>query len=231
MPTKKIAVIGIGHFGSAIARSLSKSGVEVMALDKDSSKIERIAEDVALGVAIDATDKKALLSQNIHDFDAVVIAIGQNFEERLLCCSVLLDLKIRRIIVRSMGVNQRSILEKLGISEIWSPEEEVGMIVAERLLNPSILNYLQLPDDYRVVEMITPKNTVGRTIGEINFRDKYRLSLITLKEECIYSKNGTECTEYHVAGVPDYKTRIKSTDRLVLFGKVKDIDRFLQINE
>ncbi len=231
MGNKKVAVIGIGQFGEAIAKHLCKKGVEVLAIDDNEDKIEQIADDVTYAVAIDATDKKALISQNIQDFDAVVVAIGQNFEQRLLCASLLLDLKIKRIIARAGGKNQRIILEKLGVNEIWSPEEEVGAIVAERLLNPSVLSYLQLPDDYRIVEMLTPRKISKRTLGDIDLRDRYALSLVTIKEECEVNINGHDCLEYHVVGVPDSKYVVKNTDRLVLFGKNKDIDRFIQIND
>ena len=231
MGNKKVAVIGIGQFGEAIAKNLSRKGVEVLAIDSNAAKIEQIADDVAYAISIDATDKKALISQNIQDFDAVVVAIGENFEQRLLCTSLLLDLKIKRIIARAGGKNQRIILEKLGIQELWSPEEEVGAIVAERLLNPSVLSYLQLPDDYRIVEMLTPRKIAKRTLGDIDLRDRYRLSLVTIKEECTVNSNGHDCVEYHVVGVPDSKYTVQGTDRLVLFGKNKDIDRFIQINE
>ena len=231
MINKKVAVIGIGQFGEAIAKNLSKKGVEVLAIDKSQAKIENIADDVAYAVAINASDKKALISQNIQDFDAVVVAIGEDFEQRLLCVALLLDLKIKRVIARAGGKNQRIILEKLGVKELWSPEQEVGIIVAERLMNPSILSYLQLPDDYRIVELLSPRKVAGRTLGDIDLRDRYKLSLVTVKEECIVGTKGLECIEYHVVGVPDTKYMVKPTDRLVLFGKNKDLDRFIQINE
>lgn len=232
MPSsKKIAVIGIGQFGEAIAKNLARKGVEVLAIDKDPDTVERISEDVAYAVALDATDIKAFKSQGIQDFDAAVIAIGADFESRLLCASILVDLKVKRIIARSGGKNQRIILQKMGVEELWSPEEELGVLVAERLLNPTILSYLQLPDDYRIVELLAPRRTSGRSLEDIDLRDRYSLSLVTIKEECKVRKNGADCLEYHVVGVPDSKYIIQQTDRLVLFGKNKDLDRFIQINE
>lgn len=84
---EKFAVIGAGHFGTAIAVTLSKKGAEVMVIDTNQDKIDAINDEVSYAVCLDATDKKALMSQDIKDFDAVVVAIGQNFEARLLCCS------------------------------------------------------------------------------------------------------------------------------------------------
>ena len=230
MASNKYAVIGIGLFGKAIARALSNKGYEVMAIDSDPEIIDSIGDDVAYAVALDATDKRALLSQNIDEFDAVVVAIGSDFEQRLLCASILLDLNVKRVITRANGEAQRLILEKMGIREILSPEEEVGILVAERMLNPSIVSYLQLPDDHRIAEIYSPINCINKTFGEIDLRDKYKLSLITIKKEIKTIVDGKPVIEHHISGVPDYRQVLEATDRLVIFGSNRDIDRFLEIN-
>jgi trk system potassium uptake protein TrkA len=231
MKSKKYAVIGIGQFGRAIAKTLSQKGAEVLALDTDPEVIDDIAEHVALAVALDATDKKALISQNITDFDAVVVAIGQDFEKVMLCSVILQELGVKRIISRANGRNQRYILEKIGISEILSPEYEIGIIVAERLRNPSIVSYLQFPDDYRIVEITTPQGVAGRTLDELNLRNNYRLSLITIKQEIQVTKKDETFLEPHIEGVPNSRTVVKPSDTLVLFGKNPDIERFININQ
>jgi trk system potassium uptake protein TrkA len=231
MKSKKYAVIGIGQFGRAIAKALSQKGAEVMAIDTDPEIIEEISEHVALAVVLDATDKKALISQDITDFDAVVVAIGQDFEQVLLCSVTLQDLGVKRIISRANGRNQRYILEKIGIKEILSPEYEVGVIVAERLRNPSIVSYLQFPDDYRIAEIKSPAGISGRTLEELNLRDKYRLSLITIKQEIEIKIKDESVIEQHIEGVPNSKTTLQPTDTLVVFGKNHDIERFININQ
>ncbi len=231
MKTEKFAVIGVGHFGKAIALTLSKKGAEVMCIDINNEIIDSISDEVSYAVALDATDKKALISQDIKDFDAVVVSIGQNFEKRLLCAAVLLDIGVKRIICRSLGKSQRLILEKMGITEILSPEDEIAIIVAERLLNPSIVSYLQLPDDYRIAEVIAPRKIAGRTLGDIDIRDKYKLSLITIKREFQEMVDNKKCYIQHIIGVPDSKTIVQPKDNLVLFGKTRDLDRFIEINQ
>lgn len=231
MVRQKYAVIGIGQFGRAIAIALTRHGAEVLAIDVSPERIEAIADDVSLAVILDATDKKALYSQDVQDFNTVVVAIGGNFEQELLSIVTLMELGIKRIIARARGQAQRRILEKLGIQEIFSPEDEVGIIVAERLLNPNLISYLQLPDNYRIVELRAPKGVLGRTLGDIDLRDRYKLSLVTIKQE-IRKQNGEEITiEQHLSGVPDSKTVIDEKDYLLLFGKNKDIDRFIEIND
>ena len=118
---KKFTVIGLGQFGTAIAKTLSSRDAEVIAIDREISKVENIKDFVSYSVAIDATNKDALKSQNIKDMDCVVVAIGENFHSAILCVNILIELGVKRIIGRAMGENERLILQKLGIKEIISP--------------------------------------------------------------------------------------------------------------
>jgi trk system potassium uptake protein TrkA len=231
MNRHKIAVIGLGQFGISIARALAQNGIETMAIDADQNVIETIADDVAYAVCLDATDKKALLSQDIDTYNTVVVAIGSDFEQELLCIVTLTEIGIKRIIARARGDAQKRILEKLGVEEIFSPEVEVGVIVAERLLNPNLVSYLQLPDGYKIVELITPRKLAGRTLGDIDLRDRYKLSLITIKKQFVVEDHEHKTLEQHITGVPDSKTIMEESDNLVIFGKSKDIDRFVEIND
>ena len=116
MSQKKFAVIGAGQFGQAISLALSEKGFEVLVIDKDMKKVQSISDDVAYAVCTDATDQRALLNENIKDFDAVIVAIGDDFVERLLCISNLIDLGISKIYSRIKGAHQQTILEKMGIT-------------------------------------------------------------------------------------------------------------------
>lgn len=152
----RFAVIGLGRFGSRIARTLSLRGAEVMAIDNDEAHVDSLRDDVASPVIMDSTDNKALKSQRLDTMDAVVVAIGENFEALLLTVTHLMELKIKRIIARASNEHQLKILKKLGVEEILSPEDEVGILVAERLVHPSIKTFLQLSDDYEISEILPP---------------------------------------------------------------------------
>ncbi|MBI2967511.1 MAG: TrkA family potassium uptake protein [Bacteroidetes bacterium] len=231
MTLNKFAVIGLGLFGTAIARELSKKGGQVIAIDIDEEKVESIKEEVAFAVALDATDIRTIKAQKIQDMDAVVVSIGDNFEALILCTMHLIDLKVKRIIARANSPYQRRILEKAGVTEILSPEETVGMAVAERLINPSIGSFLELPDGHEIVEIKTPTEIVNRNLGEINLRDKYHLNLITIKREMEMKRNGEVVKEQHIMGVPGHSTVLYATDTIVVFGRTKDIQRFIEINQ
>jgi trk system potassium uptake protein TrkA len=218
----KFAVIGLGQFGTAIARKLAEKGAEILAIDSDPDKVESIRDYVTYGVTLDATSRPALESQNIADMDAVVVSIGQNFECTMLTVVQLQSLGVKRLMARAQGETQRRILTKLGVEEILSPEEEVGKNVAERLLTPGMLMAVQLPDNYEIVEVEAPKSTVGRSLEDIGLTKKYKLSLITL----LRKTNG----DHHILGVPEDDTVVEPNDLMVVFGTTKDVERFIHIN-
>ena len=220
----------MGQYGTAIAHKLAQKGLEVYAIDSDSEKIENIKDDVALAITMDSTDKKALESQRIHEMDAAIIAIGENFQATVLTALNLIDLKSPRIIVRASGENQMRILKSIGITEILAPESEVASIVAERLVNPSITAFLQLPDNYEIAEIKAPKGISNRTLADIDLVNKYNLTLITLKRLFEEEVDGLKSTEEHILGVLKAETVVYDTDTLVVFGTLDNVKRFLEIN-
>lgn len=226
----KFAIIGLGQFGFRVAKQLALRGAEVLAIDKDEDRMERIKDEVAYAVTLDATDLKALSSQNISDMDAVLVAIGENIEGLLLTTVLLLELNVKRIIARAMSEQQRMILEKLGVKEILSPEDEVGMMVAEMLLNPTMKAILPLPDDNEIAEIKVPKRVAHKTIEDIDFKASYNLDLITIKryyEEVIVGKN---TKVQHLVEKISRDTVIEQSDMIYLMGKSFDIERFIEVN-
>ncbi len=231
MGFNKFAVIGVGKYGSNIARRLAEKGAQVFAFDNNEEKIENIKDDVAFAVTLNSTDFKILSSQNLDEMDAAVVAIGENFEATVLTAVHLMDLGVKRIIARANGADQRLILEKIGIKEILTPEDEVAFVIREKLLNPSILSFLQLSEEYEIAEIKPPKGTLNRTIEDIDFRNKYQLTLVTMRREYDIKKKGQYEVEQHVIGVPKGDTVIESRDTLVVFGTAKHVQRFIDVNE
>lgn len=220
---EKFAVIGLGQFGRAICKKLSEKGAEVIAIDIDEDRVDEIKDNVSYAVQLDSTDKGALESQNIGDMDAVIVSIGHNFEAMLLTTVKLLEMGVKRLVARTQGETQRKILEKMGVTEILSPEEEVGINIAERLMNPSMLMCMPLPDNYEIVEITAPKSIIGRSIKDLGLVAKYRLNLVTLIES-------NDDKELHIKGVIEDDEIIQSNYVLVVFGKTKDVERFIDIN-
>ncbi|MFT6716816.1 MAG: trk system potassium uptake protein TrkA [Saprospiraceae bacterium] len=230
MKGSKFAVIGMGKYGKGIARILSDRNAEVIAIDNMESKLEDIEDVVALTITMDATDIKALRGQNLQDVDAAVVAIGANFEALLLCCFQLQEIGTKRIIARANDEMQKSILLKMGITEILEPEKQIGVLIAEQLINPNIVSFLQLPDDYEVAEVKPPTDIANRSIKDIGLRAKYRLNLITIKREYEIEDGGDIKKEDHIMGVPDSETVIRESDTIIVFGTTTDIKKFIDIN-
>ena len=231
MGFNKFAVFGVGKYGATIARRLSERGAQVFAFDVAEHKIENVKDDVAFAVTLDSTDIKALAAQNITEMDAAVVAIGENFEATVLTAVHLIDLGVRRVIARASGDHQKLILEKIGVKEILTPEDEVAFVVREKLINPSILSFLQLPDDYEIAEIKPPKAIISKSIEDVDFRNKYQLTLVTMKREYDIKKKGQYKVEQHVIGVPNSDTVIESRDTLIVFGTGKHVQRFIDLNE
>jgi len=227
----RFAVIGLGRFGGKIARQLARRGAEVVAIDEVEDRVEALKEDVALAITMDSTEMNALKSFKIEEMDAVVVAIGENFEALILTVVNLLELKIKRVIARAGSPHQKMILEKLGITETLSPEEEVGILVAERLVHPGVKTFLQLPDGYEIAEIQAPKEIINLSVEKIEFDIKYNLRLITIKR--LYEVNKKSGVEYerHLLGVLQPNTIIYENDEIIIMGKEIDIERFIELNK
>jgi trk system potassium uptake protein TrkA len=200
-----------------------------MVIDNKTDRVELLKDDVAHAIALDATDKKALQAQNIQEMDAVVVAIGEDFEALLLTCVQLMDLEVPKIVARAANDQQRAILSKIGLRYILSPEEEVGKQLASQLLNPNIWASFPLAGDYEIVEVVAPRKVWERSVIEIDLRRKYSLNLVTIirERQNDTSQAGSERT-IDTIGVPRPETIIQAKDMLILFGKTQDIDRFIK---
>lgn len=233
MPQKKFAVIGAGRYGREISLKLATQGAEVYTFDVSEEKIEDIKDAVAMAVTLDATDKKALEANRINEMDAAIIAIGEDFEATVLTALNLIDLEVSRVIARASGENQVRILEKIGITEVLSPESEVAGVIVERLINPSITAFLRLPDEYEIAEIKCPRGIANRSLEDIGLRNKYGLTLITVKRsyEMKEAADGEIEMEEHIMGVVKSETVVYESDTLVVFGTMNNVKRFIEINE
>lgn len=228
---KQFAVIGLGQFGTSIARSLANKGAEVLAIDIKPERIESIKDEVAHAVCLDSTDIKSLKSQQVDEFDAVVVAIGEDFESLLLTSVLLLEMGVERVVARAANHHQRKILEKIGIKEILSPEDEVGRTVAEMLIQPDLKSFLRLPDNYEIVEVKTPRRVVNKTLGQIGLREKYFINLVTIRRMFAEEVKGEQVMVEHIVGVPNKDTVLSETDTLILMGTSSDVERFIEVNK
>ncbi len=227
---KKFAVIGLGHFGSHLAVALAEMGAEVLAIDDDLEKLDDVKDKVTHTVRLDATDEKALRSQGLTDFDAVVVAIGDNFEATLLSVAMLQKIEAKRIIVRCTTPVHERILNHLGITEIILPAAEAAERLANSLMFEKVVDSFALSSEYTIAEVNVPDSFVGKTVQELDLPHRFEISLITIKRRVLkgqllgFKKREVET----ILGVPPATQCVEQGDVLVVFGRKKAIQRMTQ---
>ena len=127
---KRFVVIGLGRFGRRLARELTEAGHEIIAIDTREALVERVRDEVALAVCLDATEPEALKSQGVDKVDAAVVAIGEDFEANALATATLKSLGVGRVISRASSDIQRRILDRIGADQVIFPEEEMAVRLA-----------------------------------------------------------------------------------------------------
>lgn len=178
---KSYAVIGLGRFGSALARQLCKLGAEVLALDVHGELVQQIANEVTHAVVGDAQDKEVLRALGIRNMDCVVIAIGDNLAASVLITMNLKELGVPYIVCKAHDETHRKVLEKLGVDRVVIPEFEHAQRLARTLNSHNVLDYIELSEDFGILDMPAPKNWVGKTLVALNVRAKYGVTIIAVE--------------------------------------------------
>lgn len=181
MARRSFAVIGLGRFGSAMATTLAELGHDVIGIDGDEDKVRSVADVVSVAAQLDATDERALRGAGIRDVDVAVVSIGENIEASLLVVTLLQELGIRQIVAKSVTALHGRILEKLGVSRVVFPEREMAIRVAQSLVMPNVIDYIELSKEFSIVEVPAPHEFVGRTLRDIGLRARFGLTTIAIK--------------------------------------------------
>ncbi len=223
---KRFAVIGLGYFGTNLARELTRQGAEVIAIDNTMSKIEEIKDEVAYAVRLDSTDEKTLRNQGLEDLDGVVVSIGEDFESALLTCVLLLEFGCKNLIVKSTSPIHTRIFKSVGVQNVVAPDLAIAERLAVSLVSRTILDTIPLTDEYSIIQIRAPQFMVGRTLQELNLRRDYDVNLITVKRQLKASDSGQD-TET-IIGVPRPETRIMKNDILILMGSRGSIERLVK---
>jgi len=213
----KVAVIGLGLFGRALAITLSRQGVEVIAVDRDPNVVDDVKDEVALAVCMDSTEERELRSQGIDEVDALVACIGENFESNQLVVIMAKKLGIKRVISRTSTATHARILSLIGADEVVQPEFEAAEEVARRLRQPSLRSFFHVIEGFSVVELVAPKEFVGKTLADINLRKHFRVNLIAIKKAHAPGEKPI------VNPVPMGSDIIESQDILILAGEDADL--------
>ena len=143
MKTTQVVVIGLGRFGTTVATTLYQMGHDVLAIDKDSNKVQELAGQVTYAVAADATDEDALRELGIEKFEYAVVAIGSNTEASIMVSVLLKSLEITNVVARSVSKLQGQTLDRIKVDKVVYPETDMGTKLAHDLFLPGIEQYME----------------------------------------------------------------------------------------
>ena len=178
---KSYAVIGLGRFGSALARQLCKLGAEVLALDVKGDYVQQIANDVTHAVVGDAQDKEVLRALGVRNLDCAVIAIGDNLAASVLITMNLKALGVPYIVCKAHDETHRKVLEKLGVDRVVIPEHEYAQRLTRTLNSHNVLDYIELSEDFGILDVPAPKSWIGKSLRELNVRAKLGVTIIAVE--------------------------------------------------
>jgi len=207
---KEFAVIGLGRFGSSLARRLEENGHSVMAIDVDPTIVQEIAGDVSQAIILDSTNEEALAAAGVDDFDTVVVSIGVDFEANLLTTASLKQLGVKNVICKTGTDRQKEILLRVGADKVVQPEQNSGQRLAEELSAPSMLARLPLDHGRGIFHIQLPRKLVSQTLAQSELERAFKLTLLAIH------RGETMITN------PPLETIFMAGDLLIVCGSDKD---------
>jgi K+ transport systems, NAD-binding component len=183
MEKKQYVIIGLGKFGSSVAKTLYSLGNDVLAIDSDEYLVQEISDSVTHAVQLDATDETALRSLGIRNFDVAVVSIGTDVQSSAMVTLLVKELGVKYIIAKALNELHEKLLYKIGADRVVLPEKDMGVRVAHNLVASNILDYIELSPDYSIAEIATPKEWVGKSLRELSMRARYGINIMAIKRD------------------------------------------------
>ena len=180
---KSFVVVGLGRFGAQAARRLCQQGCEVLAIDTSNELVQQISDDVTQAVVADARDKEVLRALGVKDFDCGIVAIGDSLADSVLATMNLKELNVPYIVSKAHDETHRQVLKKLGADRVVIPEQENADRLAKSLSSVNVLDYIELSEDYGIIEVPAPDVWQDKSLIELNVRAKLGLNILAVKRD------------------------------------------------
>ena len=181
MKRKQFAIIGLGRFGTSVAKTLYEMGYEVLAVDTDETRVQDFSDEVTHVVQADTTDEDTLKALGIRNFDVVVVAIGADVQANLMTTLQLKEMGVSYIVAKAKNNLHGKMLEKIGADRVVYPERDMGQRVAHNLVSSNVLEYIELSPEYSIVEVTAPKVLVGKNLVETDLRGRYEVNVVAIR--------------------------------------------------
>lgn len=210
---KQFVVIGLGRFGSSIAKTLYNLGYDVLGIDNNEEIIQALADSITHAVQADATDENTLKALGVRNFDVGIVSIGQDIQASILVTLILKELGIKFVVAKAQSELHGKVLYKIGADRVVFPERDMGVRVAHNLVSSNILDYIELSPDFSIVEIAAIPEWFEKSLRELDMRVKHGLNVMAIKrnEEVIVSPKADDI--------------ILEGDILVVVGQNKDIEK------
>ncbi len=221
----KVAVIGLGRFGMAVAQRLALSGAQVIAIDRHAQLVNEIKDDVDLAVRLDSTDRQALLAQEIDKVEVCIVAIGENFEASLLTTVLVRQLGVPQVICRAQTAFHAEIFRQIGAHKVIQPEQEAGVQLARQLAHQGLMDFVPLSDGLTLIELKAPEAFHHKTIKALDLRAKYDVNLVVLRRSMQHPHDSDHATPTTQTIVPKANEVLLPEDVLVLIGSNESLAR------
>ncbi len=178
---KQFAIIGMGRFGSSIARTLYSLGNDVLAIDYQEERIEEVSDYVTHAVVAEATDEQTLIALGLRNFDTAVITIGGDIQASILVCLLCKEMGIKEVIAKAANELHARVLRKIGVDRVVFPERDMGMRLAHNLVSSNILDFIELSSDHSLVEINVHDSWEGKSLEELAMRVNYGVNVMAIK--------------------------------------------------
>lgn len=211
---KNFLVIGLGRFGTAVARELYAVGNDVLAVDIKNENVEAIADYVTHAVVGDGRDPDVLRALGVKEYDCAVVAVGDDIGSSALITLRLKEAGVPKVVCKVQSHVHQRLLEKIGADRVVFPEHEMGLKLAQGLSSVNVLNFIELSDDFGIVELTAPKSWQGKTLRDLDVRARYHVSVIAVRD-----REG----ELDVAPGADHV--VGKDSKLVVLGRSEHINR------
>lgn len=217
---KSYAVIGVGRFGESLALTLSDLGNNVVVIDRDEEKINKISPFVTHAVCADTMDQQIYEDLGLANVDVAIVAMGSNLEASVLATLTLKELGVKHVVCKARTAMHSNVLKRLGADEVVIPEHDMGKKLAYNLVTSKVVDFFNIAGDYSIIEMYAPQTWVGRTILDVDVRANYGVNILG-----IVKINGD------FIGNPEPNLVIEEKDKLVLLGTAEEFSVIKELRD
>jgi trk system potassium uptake protein TrkA len=210
---RRFVMLGMGTFGTALARRLAVNGCQVIGVDSRRDRLEAVKNEIHECVIGDATDREVLENLPLRDASAVFISLGETISRSLLATLHVKELGARQVVVKGVTKEHGKILEHLGADRVVFPEEEVAKQLADKMTWPNVLDFLPIDPEYSVAEVAMPSSLSGKTMAEADLRNRIGVQVMGIKD----------VLSGKLDMFPDGRRRLMEDQVLLVVGKAEEL--------